>query len=252
MEQEMVLEMAVRAGLILLRFGDETYRVEETINRICSSYGLKCESFAIPTGLIVSVYGEKGITTICKRIQTRTVDLQKVARVNALSRQIEKTKPDIKEVITELDNIEKSRPYSQVSTVLGYGLLSFAFSMLFGGNGHDAVSAFLAGAVLGVLQLSFSKDNSFPFIEYFIHSFSAVILCSVFSLIFRNTNVYIMIIGVLANFVPGVALINGVRDLLNGDYVSGLTKLGEALMVLTVLSAGTGIALSLWRFGGLS
>ena len=247
-----MLETAVRAGLILLRFGGETYRVEETINRICSSYGLKCEAFAIPTGLIVSAYGEKGITTVCKRIPLRTVDLQKVACVNALSRQIEKTKPDIKKVISELDNIEKSRPYSQISTVLGYALLAFAFSMLFGGNYYDAVSAFLVGAVLGVLQLSFPKDNSFPFIEYFIQSFSTVILCFVFSLIFHDTNVYIIIIGVLANFVPGVALINGVRDLLNGDYVSGLAKLGEAFMVLTLLSAGTGIALSLWHFGGLS
>lgn len=252
MEQEKVLEMAVRAGLILLRFGGETYRVEETINRICSSYGLKCDSFAIPTGLIVSAYGEKGVTTVCKRIPLRTVDLQKVARVNALSRQIEKIKPDIKEVITELDNIEKSQPYSQISTVLGYAFLAFTFSLLFGGNRYDAISALLVGAFLGILQISFLKDNSFPFIEYFVHGFSTAILCSIFSLIFHDTNVYVIIIGVLANFVPGIALINGVRDLLNGDYVSGLAKLGEAFMVLAVLSAGTGVALSLWLFGGLS
>jgi len=252
MDQEIILETAVRAGLILLRFGGEIYRVEETINRICSSYGLKCESFAIPTGLIVSVYGEKGITTICKRIPSRTVDLQKVAHVNAISRQIEKTKPDIKEVINELDHIEKCQPYSQVSTVFGYALLAFAFSMLFGGNRYDAVSAFLVGTVLGVLQNSFPKDNNFPLIEYFIHSFGTVILSYVFSLIFHDTNVYIIIIGVLSNFVPGVALINGVRDLLNGDYVSGLAKLGEVFMVLTLLSAGTAIALSLWNLGGLS
>lgn len=252
MEQDKILEMAVQAGLILLRFGGETYRVEETIERICSSYGLKCESFAIPTGLIVSAYGEKGTTTVCKRIPLRTVDLQKVARVNALSRKIEKIKPDIKDVITELDNIEKSQPYSQISTVLGYAFLAVAFALLFGGNIYDAISAILVGGILGGLQIFLPKYNTVPFIEYFIQSFCTVILCSVFSLIFENTNVYIIMIGVLANFVPGVALINGVRDLLNGDYVSGLAKLGEAFMVLTVLAAGTGVALSIWHFGGLS
>lgn len=252
MDQEKVLDLAVRAGLILLRFGGETYRVEETINRICTSYGLKCETFAIPTGLIVSIDGVKGISTVCRRIPLRTVDLQKVARVNALSRRIERNKPDLEEVKRELDSIENSRPYSPLSTVLGYALLAVAFALLFGGNGYDAASALVVGAILGVLQVTFLTSNNFPFIEYLIQSFCTVILCSVFSLILPETNVYIMIIGVLANFVPGVALINCVRDLLNGDYVSGLAKLGEAFMVLTVLSAGTCIAISLWHFGGLS
>ncbi len=252
MEQEKVLELAVRAGLILLRFGGETYRVEETINRICSSYGLKCETFAVPTGLIVSINGGSGIATVCRRVPLRTVDMQKVARVNALSRQIEKARPDIDEMIAELDKIEKSKPYSKLSAVLGYAFLAVAFALLFGGNIYDAISAIIVGAVLGVLQVTFLASNSFPFIEYLIQSFCTVILCSVFSLIFPDTNVYIIIIGVLANFVPGVALINGVRDLLNGDFVSGLAKLGEAVMILTVLSAGTCIALSLWNFGGWS
>ena len=63
MEQEKILDIAVCAGSILLRFGAETYRVEETINRICKSYGLNCEAFALPTGVFVSVEGKEGIST---------------------------------------------------------------------------------------------------------------------------------------------------------------------------------------------
>ena len=54
MEQEKILDIAVRAGLMLLSFGGETYRVEDTIKRICLSYNLKCEHFVLPTGLLVS------------------------------------------------------------------------------------------------------------------------------------------------------------------------------------------------------
>ena len=46
MDQEKILEVAVSTGTNLLRFGAETYRVEDTINRICKSYGLKCDVFA--------------------------------------------------------------------------------------------------------------------------------------------------------------------------------------------------------------
>ena len=56
-----------------------------------------------------------------------------------------------------------------------------------------------------------------------------------------------IIIGVLMNLVPGVALTNFMRDIIAGDLIAGLTKLVEALLTATGIALGTGVALSLGR-----
>ena len=83
-------------------------------------------------------------------------------------------------------------------------------------------------------------------IEYFVGGLVAGLYSSIVAVFIPQTNPYIIIIGAVINMVPGIALTNGIRDLLHGDSVSGLTRLGEALMTVTVIAAGTGVGLSLW------
>lgn len=252
MEQEKILDIAVRTGSNLLRFGAEIYRAEDTISRICKSYGLPCDAFALPTGVFVSVEGEKGVSTICKRISSRSVDLTKIAHLNDLSRRIEMNKPEYEVVIEELDRIVKCGSYPNSITVVCFALTAFVYALLFGGNRNDALSALVVGTLLGFVRLVFSKGSSFPFVEYFVGGFAAGLLSSVAATFLPHTNAYVVIIGAVTNMLPGVALTNGIRDLLYGDSISGLARLGEALMVVAVIAAGTGIGLALWFYGGFS
>ena len=51
-----ILQVAMFAGQMILENGGETYRVEETIWRICKIYGAdEAESFATPTGIMASI-----------------------------------------------------------------------------------------------------------------------------------------------------------------------------------------------------
>jgi uncharacterized membrane protein YjjP (DUF1212 family) len=55
------IHLAAEAGKIILESGGETYRVEETIIRICHAYGLVfAESFVMPTGIIISAEDADG------------------------------------------------------------------------------------------------------------------------------------------------------------------------------------------------
>ena len=55
MDYYLLLEVAVDLGYALAMAGAETYRVEDTVHRILSAYGLESEIFAIPNCLIVSI-----------------------------------------------------------------------------------------------------------------------------------------------------------------------------------------------------
>lgn len=93
------------------------------------------------------------------------------------------------------------------------------------------------GLLLGLLRLAFSKGSSFPFIEYFVGGLISGLYSSAIAIFIPQTNPYLIIIGAVINMLPGVALTNGIRDLLHGDSVSGLTRLGEAFPLVPGVTA---------------
>ena len=91
MDVNKLLQVSAFAGQILLESGAETYRVEETIDKICLAFGVKqTDSFATPTGIFVSITYKEQIYSTVKRITNRGVDLNKVDKINDLSRKLQK------------------------------------------------------------------------------------------------------------------------------------------------------------------
>lgn len=80
-----------QAGMILLESGAETYRVEDTMKRICLSYGASIvDSYATPTLIIISFSLNDELCHNIKRTQIKNVDLTKIDKVNDLSRRSRK------------------------------------------------------------------------------------------------------------------------------------------------------------------
>ena len=56
MDINRILNFTSNAGKIMLQSGGETYRVEETITRMCQSFDIdNVDAFASPTAVIVSI-----------------------------------------------------------------------------------------------------------------------------------------------------------------------------------------------------
>ena len=56
MDMNKLLHVSTYAGRIMLESGAETYRVEETMSRICLAYGIeKVDVFVIPTNIIITI-----------------------------------------------------------------------------------------------------------------------------------------------------------------------------------------------------
>ena len=54
-----------------------------------------------------------------------------------------------------------------------------------------------------------------------------------------------IITGAIMILVPGVALTNGIKDIIYDDFMSGMAKFGEAMLVIIAIGAGIGAALAL-------
>ena len=76
-DEDKVIDVVLIAGRILLESGAETYRVEDTMNRISASFGLDdTYSFVTSTAIIFSLNNRTNTRLI--RIRERTTDLEKL------------------------------------------------------------------------------------------------------------------------------------------------------------------------------
>lgn len=247
--------LAVEAGKIILENGGETYRVEETINLICQAYNIKnADSYVTPTGIMFSAEDEQGNNlSIIKRIRYRTINLEKVSMVNELSRKVQNKVLSTEEFEKELKIISSSKSYSNLALIISSSLAAFFFTLLFNGSIYDALVSLFIGAML---RININFSSNYDVNDFFINviggiitSITALIFCSQFKILSLDN----IIIGSIMPLVPGVALINSIRDTIEGDLVSGLVRIIEAVLIALAIAVGTGIVIKLWAFifGGI-
>src|SRR5690606_27740149 len=140
-----------------------------------------------------------------------------------------------------LQLIERSDNWLHVAwQILFAALASGSFVILFQGSAWDIPAAAAAGGLGYIGFLLFHRATRIKFFAEFIAALvvgCTAVLAVRLGLGFEADKI---IIGAVMPRVPGVAIVNAVRDLMAGHIVSGTTKGIEAL--LTALSIGAGIA----------
>ncbi|MBP1971516.1 uncharacterized membrane protein YjjP (DUF1212 family) [Virgibacillus natechei] len=233
-------KVCLLAGKIMLKSGAETYRVEDTMNRIAAFYGLEnAQSYATPTGVNFSV--DFSAYTNFMRITTRSTDLHKIAEVNRVSRKITAGKLEVDEAFMMLERIEHAKlTFPAWMQIIAAAFVSGAFSIMFGGTWPDFIPAFIAGGAGFSGMIGFDKLVNIRFISEFFGAFVIGLLAVLFISIGFGSELDNIIIGAVMPLVPGLHITNAVRDLMAGHLVAGLSKGVEAL--LTAFAIGAGVA----------
>ncbi|WP_251860430.1 threonine/serine exporter family protein [Clostridium sp. Marseille-Q2269] len=252
MDMNKIIKIAAEAGKIILESGGETYRVEETMGRICSAYNINdSDNYVTPTVIMISATDETGKTTaLSKRIITRTIDLDKIDKVNSLSRNIKENNLTLEEVEKELEIIKSGVHYSNKIEILCSCFISSFFTLLFGGNYLDFLIAFMIGAILKPVLSFLSYLNVNVFFTNLVSGFTVSLLALLSTLIVPGLNVDKIIIGSVMILVPGIAIVNALRDTIAGDLISGLIRGSEAFLIAVAIAVGSGVILKLWIYLG--
>jgi len=256
METNRILKLSAFAGRIILENGGETYRVEETICRICSAFDIKeADSFVTPTGIMISITDDSGHTaSLIKRINSRSVNLEKISKVNDLSRKIMTKTLTLDYVENELNKIDSIKHYSENIQILSAASVAGFFTLLFGGSLKDFFVALIIGACIKTLSVILNKIQ----INQFFINITGGALAAISALTCVSLNLAEhsdkIIIGSIMLLVPGLAITNAIRDTIEGDLVSGVSRAVEALFIAGAIAVGTGIVLKLWfvSFGGIN
>ena len=107
MTEIQLTEICAEFAIMLVSYGAEIYRTEDTIRRICTAYGHKnAEIYVTPANFIITVKSPDGVPiTNSKNVSGRNTNLDRVGKLNELSRFICRMKPDAETIQKHLDTI---------------------------------------------------------------------------------------------------------------------------------------------------
>lgn len=255
-QAEDLQDIAIRAGALVLENGGETYRAEDTVVHVASSLGAKnASAFVTPTVVMFSYTDEDGKNhSMFRRIFKRGTNLSKLSQINSLSRRLKvrgkASKPEqIKRIIAR---IEHTPNYPRFFVIIMAAISSAFFTKMFDGSWLDTFWSFVFGGLLRIILMSLEKtiigQNSLM-ISFISGAFLSI--CTDFiSVTPMVCNTDLILIGAIMQCVPGLALVNGIRDITAGDLVSGGARLLDAFMIAAGLSVGSAVGVIILKVFG--
>ncbi len=245
MDYPLILDIALEIGYQLAMCGAETYRIEESINRIISAYGAQAEVFAIPNSMTVTITTPDGNSlTRLRRIGFHGNDMDTLERYSNLSRRICQEIPEPNTAAKWLEETKHScRAYRLPVYLLANMIAAGGFSIFFGGTIPDAVISMICGLVIGVISHLTERLH----INHFFATTATSFFMALTAYLFGNLgfNADMAIVGALMKLVPGLLFINAIRDIIFGDTNSGINRLVQVVLIAGAIGLGTGFARSL-------
>ena len=212
-------------GQYMLQSGAEISRVEDSIRRLCTSFGAeRTDVFTITSSIIVTIYAPQfGAVTQTRRVGGQQYDLHRLELLNQLSRRICTQYLSLEETEAALSEIRDTPQYPFGVQLLTYALISASFSLFFGGSAMDA-NAFLSALICSCL---------------------GGLLAAVSVRMGLGESVDMISIGNIMLLIPGIPLTNSLRDMFSGNTISGLLRFSEAILLALTIAFGFAVVAAL-------
>ncbi len=242
-----LISIAIEIGQLLQESGAETYRVEESMQRLCLAYGAyDAHVYAVPTNIVITAAreGELPITR-SHRIYKRGTDLDQLDALNALCRSLCRQPEDYPVVQQRLNDIRRRPKFGPWALRCAFGGIGCFFTLLFQGSVPAALTAFV---ICFLLRCVLDAIQRLQVSTLFCNILGGILIATI-ALLGQWIGLYASydktIIGSIMTLVPGVLITNSIRDLIAGDSIGGMTKFTEALLVAIGIAIGVAIPLAL-------
>ncbi len=248
-EHYLLADTAALAGEIMLLAGAETTRVEDTIRRILKTSGFeRCEVFVVTTGIMLTLEDWRyGTISLNRRVEEKQTNLGNIDKANSISRQFCSGQLSLQETYHQLKDM-KPVTYPGWLVSLSIILTAACFTLILKGGLIECLTAAFNGIYFILARIANRKLrlNSFVFnmAASFLMAFTTMLVQSVF---YPPLELEPVIAGSIMALLPGVAMTNGIRDTLEGNYMSGSARMIEAFVIAVSLALGIGVGLSACR-----
>lgn len=245
MNYNKIVQGILDIGESMLISGAENYRIEDSLYRMCRSYGfVKYDVFVIPSNIQITVETENGdIITQVRHIENADIDFDQLDYMNNLCRYVCSHTPDEEELQKKYQEV-KNRPPQHPAAKYFAGIMGGAgFAVFFGCNFKDAIVAVIVSLMIVVVGKWLEKREGNLFVYNTILSFlSEVIIVLSVRNGFADHPERIMI-GIVMLLISGLSTTNGIREILQKDYISGFINIMNSILGAAGIAVGTALAM---------
>lgn len=252
MNYKKILQGILDIGEAMLKSGAENYRLEDSLYRMCKSYGfVRYDVFVIPSNIQITVESPDGeIFTQIRHIESTDINFDRLDYLNNLSRYVCEKQPDAAELrqkYLEVMNRPKQHPLVPYFAEIMGGT---GFAIFFGCDFMDAIVATIVSIMITIVGRWLSKrENNLLIYNTILAFLSELIIISMVHLGVGSHPERIMI-GVVMLLISGLSTTNGIRELIQRDFISGSINIMNSF--LGAAGIAFGIASAMILFGDVS
>lgn len=245
MNYNKIVQGILDIGESMLISGAENYRIEDSLYRMCRSYGfVKYDVFVIPSNIQITVETENGdIITQVRHIENADIDFDQLDYMNNLCRYVCSHTPDEEELQKKYQEVKNRPPQHPVAKYFAGVMGGTGFAVFFGCNFKDAIVAVIVSLMIVVVGKWLEKREGNLFVYNTILSFlSEVIIVLSVRNGFADHPERIMI-GIVMLLISGLSTTNGIREILQKDYISGFINIMNSILGAAGIAVGTALAM---------
>lgn len=245
MTEEMILKNALDIGEAMLKCGAESFKVENSIAHICTTYyDGKINVFSISSLIVVSWYTNQKNFTQARRIYGSSIRLDLMEELSLLEKDVCKRRPSAEEIEKELDDIMQSRKIVKKTQLFGYLLAASSFTLFWGGDFLDAAAAAIVSCFLYGMDYLSQKLFINRLVYLIVSSWLVGVLAILFVKMGFGHHAQQIMIGNIMLLIPGIGLTTAFRDMMCGDIITGLLSFFESILMAVAIAGG--FALAMW------
>jgi uncharacterized membrane protein YjjP (DUF1212 family) len=250
------LKIALFAGNLMLKNGGETYRIEDTVSRIlnCGNFEqVECFSTLSYISASVVIKNENPISA-SSNIRDRGSNLTKVSMLNDFSREFTNSTMAFDVAMEKLKYIDNFKSVGFYPSIISSGFLCFGASLLINPNILTSIYCFIVGLFVQIIVYSMlNLKINWVLINITGGFFVGFMSCFfVYSSLFHVNSVQEIVVSSTIPLVPGLTLTNALRDIMDGHFVAGLSRLADAVLIATCIASGVVTSFNIFTlFGGI-
>ena len=244
LQWENLVEYALDLARQMMECGAEAWRADNTLSRIFKAYGLEVldvHTMATQTAATVKLPdGSHYTSTSMIQPEKTGTNLRRLEGINAVARHICDTMPTVEELPVVLS---ASGPRWVWPVFFGYMLGAGGFAVFFGGGLLDGIIAAVLGAAIYLMEQfrSFHKQNRT--IYTLAACFLSGLLAQGVDVLVPGLKLDMIVIGDIMIFIPGLSMVNGVRELFYADILTGIYRVIEAFLGAGAIALGHAAAM---------
>ena len=249
MNYNKIVQNILDVGEALLKSGAENFRLEDSLYRMCRSYGFKrYDVYAVPSNIQITVETQEGeFITQIRQIESTDIDFERLDYLNNLSRYVCADEEEFHKRYVEV--MQRKGPHPAVKYFAGI-MGGAGFAVFFGCGLADALVAVLVSFMIVAVGEWLGKHESNLLIYNMILAFLSEIVILMSARAGIGVHPDRIMIGIVMLLISGLGVTNGIREILQRDFISGALNIMNAM--LGAAGIAFGIALAILMLDGMS